>query len=152
MIVVSGIWRTIVRQFVLVCGIINTSPNIKLSKLIIITNVLSTLLLISSVLGLVLIVQHTDPRASLLNVSSFYVCLMVAVSSFMFIIGFYVRRIMGARELAMVHLKISMRQALWFALLSVVSLLLLSVGLFSWINASLLLICLIFLESYFLFK
>jgi hypothetical protein len=123
-----------------------------LQKITTIANLGLILLLISSVIGLVLIINHVDPQAKTINPIILYADILVLIFSLTYLLGFLTRRMFGARERVLLHMQVAMRQSLWFGILIVASFLLLSQGLFSWLNASFLVLCLIFLESYFLFR
>ena len=65
---------------------------------------------------------------------------------------FQLRKILGQREFLNTYLKTSLREGLWLAIILLASLLLLHHHFFSWINAGLLVLIFIFLESYLLTK
>ena len=64
--------------------------------------------------------------------------------------GFYLRKLFGPREFLNSYILTASRQGLWFAFILVISLFLLSRNLFSWFNASLLILTFVFFESYLL--
>ena len=107
---------------------------------------------LASAVGLFLIIRNLDPYASSFNLIFLYADIFILSFGIAELTGFFTRRIFGVRELAHKHLVVSLRQAVWLGLLVMLSLVLLGFGLFNWWNAILLVFCLIFLESYFLFK
>lgn len=109
-------------------------------------------LTLGSGIGLVLIIIGLDPAASTSNLVLFYLDLFVLVFSITFVIGYFLRQMFGARELAHKHLRQTARQSAWFGLLASVGFILLSQNFFTWWSALLFVCCLAFLESYFLFK
>ena len=123
-----------------------------MSKLI--ANISAALIIVfaASVTGLGIILNRLDPTSSPWNVALFYTVLGIMIFSFTFCIGFYSRRVFGIREHFRKHFIESVRQSVWFSILIVVALVLLSWGYFNWLNATFLVLALVFLESYFLFK
>lgn len=90
--------------------------------------------------------------ALLLNVLLFYILFSALVFCLSILVGVYLRRLWGQREFLNQYFAIAMRQGLWFTILLAVSLILLRHNLFTWINAGLLILTLVFLESYLLTK
>lgn len=99
---------------------------------------------------LVLINSLTPDRAG--NVLLFYILFGGLVLTASILLGFFLRKSWGQRELLNQYLITSIRQGLWFTLLLTGSMFLLQKNLFSWLNALLLVLCLIFLEAYLLTK
>jgi len=83
-------------------------------------------------------------------ISFFYVLILVFFLSVFSLIGFYLRKTFGRREHSAHYLKLSIRQGLWLSLIFVASLTLSRLNLFSLINAGLLVLTFVFLESYLL--
>jgi hypothetical protein len=104
-----------------------------------------------SVIGLVILLTTVSPD-SIKNILLFYLAVFGVCMSVFTLIGFYLRRLFGSRELVERYLSLSSRQALWFSLIVMISLLLSSYQLFSWINAIFLLLVFVFLESYLIAK
>lgn len=90
--------------------------------------------------------------ALLLNVLLFYLLFAGLVFCLSTLAGVYLRQVFGQREFLNQYFAIAMRQGLWFTILLAVSLALLRHNLFTWINAGLLILTLVFLESYLLTK
>lgn len=90
--------------------------------------------------------------ALLLNVLLFYLLFAGLVFCLSTLAGVYLRQAFGQREFLNQYLAIAMRQGLWFTILLAVSFTLLRHNLFTWINAGLLILTLVFLESYLLTK
>lgn len=88
----------------------------------------------------------------LLNVLLFYLLFAGLVFCLSTLAGVYLRQAFGQREFLNQYLAIAMRQGLWFTILLAVSLALLRHNLFTWINAGLLILTLVFFESYLLTK
>lgn len=109
------------------------------------------LLFITSFVGGIVLLSKTRPD-SFTNISLFYASVFGFCISILTIAGFSIRRVFGQRELVMRFMFVSFRQAFWLALLIIISLLLASNGLFSWLNAVFLALVFIFLESYLLTK
>ncbi|MEO8065650.1 MAG: hypothetical protein ABI643_02235 [Candidatus Doudnabacteria bacterium] len=86
------------------------------------------------------------------NVILFYFLAAVFTFSLLTLAGFFIRRRFGQRELLNHYLSQSVRQGIWFTLLIILSLFLLSKGMFSWLSGGLLVLTLFFLESYLLTK
>lgn len=82
----------------------------------------------------------------------FYAVLSILTFSILGFLGLNVRMFLGQRELSQKYLYLSARQSLWLTLIVIISLLLVSHGLFSWINALFLIFFFTFLESYLLTK
>jgi hypothetical protein len=109
-------------------------------------------LAIVSALTFGLVLSKLDPGSGSFNLFCFYLNVFVLIGSVTFLVGYFFRQKFGMRELAWDHIKISVRQGIWFGLFISISFLLLANGLFTWWNGLLLIIALVFLESYFLFK
>src|SRR3989344_5241465 len=105
--------------------------------------------LAASAIALVVLILGTAPDTGR-NIGLFYLVILFLCMSFFTLGGFYLRQFLGQREHAQRYLALSSRQALWLSVILVVSLLLSSHELFSWINAVFLLLVFIFLESYLL--
>jgi len=86
------------------------------------------------------------------NVLLFYFLLCGFIFSLGTVIGFNLRRFFGQRELLNQYFRSSIRQAVWFTILVVAFMFLLSKNLFNWISGLSLVLCLIFLEAYLLTK
>ena len=103
------------------------------------------------------VVFYIDPTvAGTVGVVVFYVSLVLSLIGTFVLIGLGVR-ILGRRLnhqeiVAFRYIAPSIRQAVWFSLLIVISLLLLASGLFAWWSALLLLIALAGAEAFFLLK
>lgn len=104
-----------------------------------------------SAIGLVIVLTTVSPD-SVTNILLFYLGTFGLCLSVFTLAGFYLRRLFGSRELAEKYLSLSSRQALWFSLIVLISLLLSSYQLFSWTNAVFLLLVFVFLESYIISK
>lgn len=142
----SGIWKYSNSR-----GIIKSKFRTKLLKSITTYLVLAWILLIGAAISLVFIIQDLDPDR-LANTIIFYLDIFALIFGTTLLGGYYLRQAFGIREFAWQHLQVSARQSLWFGIMLVGSFLLLSFDLFSWLNAALMILCLTFLESYFLFK
>jgi hypothetical protein len=96
-------------------------------------------------LGVVLFLLRPD---SLLNLALFYV-LVAFLGFFVFmLLGIYIRRLFGQRELYNQYFAVAGRQAVWLSLVLTGSLALASQGLFSWTNAGFLVGAVIFFEFF----
>lgn len=115
-------------------------------------NLLLGILLVLSAIGLVLILKFLDPFRSWLSVVLFYLTLSIFAVSLATFTGFKIRDIFGQKEKAGYYFLISLRQALWFSILIISSLILQSFGLFNFLNAIILVLAFTFLESYFLYS
>lgn len=82
---------------------------------------------------------------SLLGFTLFYLALFMAVSGTASLIGFLIRFVALRHELAFYAVKIAYRQSFMFALFIIITLILLSQGLFTWLN--LLMLIVIFVVS-----
>ena len=114
----------------------------------------SILLIVASLAflgGLVVLINSFGPDR-LGNILLFYFLLSGLTFCLATLVGFYVRKVFGQREMLNHYFRIAARQAGWFILLLAISLFLLSRGWFSWINATLLILTLVFLESYLITK
>ncbi|MBX4204624.1 MAG: hypothetical protein KW788_00340 [Candidatus Doudnabacteria bacterium] len=120
-------------------------------KSITFVNLSAVCLLLLSSIGLGLIITKLDPGQTV-HLLTFYLDILVLIGTLTYLIGYYMRQVFGVKEFAWRHVWISARQALWFSLMVLISLILLSYGLFNWLSAIFLGVCLVFLESYFLFK
>jgi hypothetical protein len=108
------------------------------------------LIFTASIIGGLILLFQTTPDQGLKIVSAFYLSVFAFVLSLLTIIGFKIRKYFGQREFVLRFMFLAFRQALWLALLVVISLILSSTGLFTWINAGVLAGAFIFLESYLL--
>lgn len=115
-------------------------------------SVFLVLITLFSALGLILIIRYLDPYQSAFNIVIFYLSLLALVLSFTALAGFQVRQVLGQREHAGKDLRLSLRQAVWLSILIAGSLMLQSFGLFNFLNAIILILAFIFLESYFLYS
>jgi hypothetical protein len=102
-------------------------------------------------ISLLVLVNSLSPDR-LGNILLFYFVSAIFVFSGTALAGFLVRKTLGQREILHHHLRQAIRQGLWFTLLLVISLFLLSRGFFNWISGGLLTLTLIFLEAYLLTK
>jgi hypothetical protein len=107
--------------------------------------------LTASLLGFLYVLLGTSP-VNALKILFFYIALSVLTFSTLTLLGFNVRKLVGQRELSQRYFFLAARQSLWLTLIVIISLLLSSHGLFSWINALFLIFVFIFLESYLLTK
>jgi hypothetical protein len=103
-------------------------------------------------IGLGLILTRLDPTTRALNPTLLEIDVFLLIYCLAFCIGFFIRRRFGLRELAREQLIVSVREAILLAIVAVVSLILLPLGFFTLLNALLLVLSVIFLESYFLFR
>jgi hypothetical protein len=110
------------------------------------------LLAIVSLIASVWVVYKLDPLANSGSVAIFYCCSGIFILSISALILFFFRQRFGTREMVKQHLKTSLRQGFWVALLYLAALILQSQGLFSWLNSAFLVIALTFLEVYFLYN
>ena len=117
----------------------------KIKLYTIILFVLSVIFL--ALLGWLLQYRRPDQLPALLIFYLFSAALIFCVGT---LAGLYIRKAFGQRELQNYYIKIAARQGLWLAAIFMVSLLLASFDLFSWLNATLLVLTLIFFESYLL--
>lgn len=86
------------------------------------------------------------------NIVLFYILFAAFTFFFTSLAGYFLRKSWGQREKLHHYLSQASRQGLWFTLLLTLSLFLLSQGLFSWLSGGLLILTLVFLESYLLTK
>lgn len=114
---------------------------------------LKNYLLVMSVLtlvcwGIFIFVAHlVDPTATnWIGFGLFYLSLFLALVGVCALFGFMIRFIALKKELAFNLVKLSFRQSFLFSLFIILSLFLKAVGLFSWINLSLLVIVFAILE------
>ena len=108
-------------------------------------------LLVLGLGSLALIVNTFTPERDS-YVILFYFLVMLSGFAAATLIGFYIRRLIGQREFLNDYIGQATRQGFWLALILVISLFLSHHGLFSWINAGLLIFTFIFFESYLLTK
>ena len=113
--------------------------------------ILLAVLLILSLGALAWLINSFTPSRSGL-VLLFYVLTTLAGFAASTLIGFYLRKLIGQREFLNSYISSASRQGVWFSLILVVSLVLLSRNLFTWINASFLILTFVFFESYLLTK
>lgn len=104
-----------------------------------------------SLISLVLVIRYLDPYGARFNVVLFYLDLLVLIMSTAALAGFQLRQMFGQRERAENYFFVSLRQAVWFSVIIAGSLILQSSGLFNLLNAAILVLAFIFLESYFLY-
>jgi hypothetical protein len=98
-----------------------------------------------------IVLFRIDPETSgLIGHFSFYASLFLGVGGILTLLGFCLRYLFLGKETPFRTISISMRQALWFTLFVVISLLLLAHQLFVWWSVILLVIGLGFLEFFFL--
>jgi hypothetical protein len=102
-------------------------------------------------LALIVLVLRSDPYQNWMIPLLFYTVLLLFILCFTTLAGFTIRRFFGSREYANQYLKISLRQGLWFGILITLLLLLKAIGLFNIASVLLLLLSMIFLESYFIY-
>ncbi len=92
-----------------------------------------------------------DPQVtSLVGLLLFYSSLFLSLVGTSALIGFLVRFVAIRQELVWRHVKEAFRQSFLFALLVVISLVLLSKGLFTWLNLVILVVVLSILEFFML--
>lgn len=108
-----------------------------------------SLFAVLSFLGLIAIIYLLDPTQGFTNKLLFYLDFAIFVFLLGSLLGYYLRKKFGQRELQLRHFRVSIRQAVWFSVLITTSLFLISNDLFSLTNTILLLLALIFLESFF---
>ncbi len=113
--------------------------------------ILLTVLLALSVIALVWISNTFSPDSTIIIVLVYF---LIALFGFSIsaLIGFYIRKAFGQRELLNTYIYTASRQGFWMSLILVISFYLLHLGLFTWINASLLLLTFVFFESFLLMK
>ena len=88
-----------------------------------------------------------NPEAtSWLGFLLFYLALFMAISGTASLIGFLVRFVALHRELAFYAVKVAYRQSFLFALFIIITLILLSQGLFTWLNLSMLIVIFVIIE------
>lgn len=102
-------------------------------------------------IGMIVLLSSLTPDRTG-NIVLFYVLFAALVFASTSLAGFYLRKNLGQRELLNHYMSLSLRQGLWFTMLLSLSMFLLSSGLFSWISGGLLVLTLVFLESYLLTK
>lgn len=102
-------------------------------------------------LSVLILINNTSPDrvGNILLFYFFVFCLLFCVFT---VLAFYLRRMFGQRELQNLYLRLSAREGLWLTIIFVGSLFLLSHKFFSWLNAVLLVLIFVFLESYLLSK
>mgnify|MGYP001806295765 CR=1 FL=1 len=97
----------------------------------------------------ILMLNLIDPTATnQLGFILFYVALFIALSGTAALIGFIIRFVALRRELAFYAVTTAFRQSFLFALFIVISLMLLSANLFTWLNVGLLVIIFAILELF----
>lgn len=100
-------------------------------------------------IGLLVYINLFAPDSAV-NVIIFY---LLSATFFFFsctLLTFYLRRRFGQREFLNQYFAIAIREGFWLGLLWVICLVLLNHGLFSWLNAGLLILMFIFFEGYLL--
>ena len=111
------------------------------------------LTVLAIIFGIALIILINILRSdNLVNLLLFYFLIAGLVFSATTVTGYYFRRRFGVRELFNLYFSQSSRQGLWFTILILTSLFLLSRDWFTWLNASFLVLTLICLEAYLLTK
>lgn len=99
--------------------------------------------------ALALVVFFVDPEETTwVGIAIFYLALFFSVLGTAAIIGFGIRHLLRPRQFAFIQVKNSFRQAVWFAILVVVTLLLQSKGLISWWNLAVLIVFLGLVEMF----
>lgn len=111
--------------------------------------ILLSVLLVLGLISLVLIVNTYAPD-KLSSIVLFYFLVFLTIFAAATIAGFYIRRLFGQREFLGSYASSASRQGVWLGLIFVISLLLMHNGLFTWINAALMVATFVFLESYLL--
>jgi len=92
------------------------------------------------------------PPNSAINLLLVYSSMLISSFALFALIGFYLRIKFGIREWVNHHMVLSLRQGFWLAIILTVSMFLLSQNWFTWLNASFLILALVFFESYLLTK
>ena len=98
-------------------------------------------------IGFVLVLTLLNPT-HLLNLVLFYLILAGFSFSVFTLVGVNLRKMLGLREMVNQYLGTSMRQGIWLTIILIVSLILLSHNLFTWLNAGFLILAIVFFESY----
>ena len=101
--------------------------------------------------GLVLVLLLLPPQ-KFVNVLFFYTDLSLFSFSVFVLLGIMIRRLIGQREFINLYFSVSLRQALWFCIILISSLLLLRYNLFTLTTVGFIVLTLVFLESYLLVK
>ena len=97
------------------------------------------------------VIFKIDPFSSgFIGLFSFYLILFLAFMGTLSLIGFFIRSIFLKKTVLFRHIGISLRQAIMFSVLIVVSLMLQANKLFTWWNAILLILSLTLMEFFFL--
>ncbi len=100
-------------------------------------------------IGFLVVVFLVNPyEIGILSLIVFYLVLALAIIGTFTILGFLWRRLFSKEELAFYHVIVSFRQALWLALVLNINLYLQSLGLFSWLNAILIILVLALIEFF----
>jgi hypothetical protein len=68
------------------------------------------------------------------------------------LVGFHLRKLFGQRELLNNYIATAARQGIWLSLILIISLILVHLGWFSWLNAAFLVLAFVFFESYLITK
>jgi hypothetical protein len=113
--------------------------------------ILLSVLLILGLSSLIFIVNSFAPDRTN-YVILFYLLVGLCGFAAATLIGFYLRRVFGQREFLNNYIVEASRQGVWLALIVIISLFLSHSGLFTWLNAGLLVFTFIFFESYLLTK
>ncbi|HEX9504332.1 MAG TPA: hypothetical protein VF974_08530 [Patescibacteria group bacterium] len=103
-------------------------------------------------LGSLAFIVNTFAPDQAIYITLFYFLILLSGFAAATLTGFYIRRLIGQRELLNDYIGQATRQGFWLALILVISLILSHHGLFSWINAGLLVLTFIFFEFYLLTK
>lgn len=96
------------------------------------------------------VILNTDPAQGPGTLALFYASTGGFVLAAAALAMYLIRAKLGLRERIKRHFYVSLRQGLWVAVLFAASMYLQSAQLFSWMSSGLLVVALIFLESYFL--
>jgi hypothetical protein len=104
----------------------------------------------ASMAGFIYVLNQVDPEVKDLNLTFLLAAILPLAFSLSVLIGFWLRRRLGQRELLQAHFNSSLRQGLWLAVLVTASATLQAYRLFTWINSLLLVLALLFLEFYFI--
>ena len=110
-----------------------------------------TVILISSLIVLAWLINAYPPEQINYLLLFYFLVALIGFALFT-LIGFYLRKLFGQRELLNTYIGSAVRQGIWLALILVTALLLVHLNLFSWINATLLVMTFVFFESYLLTK
>jgi hypothetical protein len=98
-------------------------------------------------IGLFVAVSTLSPDTGA-HVFIFYLVLAFLAFSLFTLLGTYLRKLRGSREMVSMYLAVSARQAIWLTSILIISLILSSLGLFTWLNALFLILAFVFFEFY----